>query len=317
MDTNGGNQVTLESRWALEPDCLGWNSSTTWLRWDSSPRASVSASVKWEQPQRPEWMLASIRHRRPSAQPQVQRSFPVSTCWCLDCPNVGFAFYPDQAHGGRMWRLWIPLRVPCDVQTSLEAKGRGWKAVWGHNQMHQEGLCNSRCLFSGLRCLPAARSIGDSPGAPRTLPHPLPGVLTYLAAPAPQQILLVNHKHKSCYLPSLAALAPWFKLPSRPLSSALGPSCRISSRLSTSRLWVALCAIDSWAGEDGRQRAPASRARCSSWEPGPVFLVKLLSGHVRFLIRFLPGRGSISCSSAGTRWRSLVILKPRDGEALL
>lgn len=40
-----------------------------------------------------------------------------------------------------------------------------------------------------------------------------------------------------------------------------------------------------------------------AWAPepalllGPVFLVKLLSDHVRFLIRFLPGRGRISCSS--------------------
>lgn len=40
------------------------------------------------------------------------------------------------------------------------------------------------------------------------------------------------------------------------------------------------------------------RALSSPWEPGPVFLVKLLSDHVRFLIRFLPGRGSISSSSA-------------------
>lgn len=45
----------------------------------------------------------------------------------------------------------------------------------------------------------------------------------------------------------------------------------------------------------GNGRPPAQPA-----EPalllGPVFLVKLLSGHVWFLIRFLPGRGNISCS---------------------
>lgn len=46
-----------------------------------------------------------------------------------------------------------------------------------------------------------------------------------------------------------------------------------------------------------RPARPISGARSSSWEPGPVFLAKLLPGHVRFLIRFLPRPGSISCSS--------------------
>lgn len=70
---------------------------------------------------------------------------------------------------------------------------------------------------------------------------------------------------------------------------------------------AAFPAIDTWG----------DIARClllthsSSWEPGPVFLVKLLSGHVRFLIRFLPGRGRISCSSTAP----LVILNRGDREA--
>lgn len=38
-----GNQVSLESRWPLEPDCLGWNSSATLWCWVSS-LASVSLS---------------------------------------------------------------------------------------------------------------------------------------------------------------------------------------------------------------------------------------------------------------------------------
>lgn len=46
-------------------------------------------------------------------------------------------------------------------------------------------------------------------------------------------------------------------------------------------------------GENGR---PPAQPPEPAFLLGPVFLVKLLSGHVWFLIRFLPGCGSISCS---------------------
>ena len=43
VDNRDGNRVSLESRWPLEPDCLGWDSSATLWRWVSS-LASVSLS---------------------------------------------------------------------------------------------------------------------------------------------------------------------------------------------------------------------------------------------------------------------------------
>ena len=63
------------------------------------------------------------------------------------------------------------------------------------------------CFLACLACLLLGASVIHREHRALST-HPLPGVFTHLVAPAPQPILLVNHKHKSCYLPSLAALAP-------------------------------------------------------------------------------------------------------------
>lgn len=109
--------------------------------------------------------------------------------------------------GGRQYFF----RVLCEDRTSLGKKGQKMKGSLGHTKQPQEGFLPFQALVPGLCSPPASQSIGDSLGASRTpalAPPPRPPVLTHLLAPAPQPSLPVNHKHKSCYLPSLAALAP-------------------------------------------------------------------------------------------------------------
>ena len=90
--------------------------------------------------------MAGIRHGRLFAQPQAQRKFPVSICCCVYGSNVGFEFYPDGAHGGWRWQLWISFRVLCDAQQSVETKGRRRKAVmditkWTRRDFALSGAC--------------------------------------------------------------------------------------------------------------------------------------------------------------------------------